>query len=590
MDPGPLITETVLFPVAAYSSNYEAVGVASQAIAWGDSTLNPVNRVDSLDISAKSRWDIDGAEADGKLYWVTPKFARGRPPRRIDLYVRSAETSPPNLTGLLGFHKIPLVSSATRGRFGVGRHIIKALDHWSSRIADFERAYMSAPFGSQITVDQIKRDVQSMRITLIPNYDLEKQWLSTQDLQRVWGLSRKSMPESIDIDQLQFKRRLHYSVCIVEVMGQPALGDVIFKSHVVDSNDMYRELQNLLQLPAHPNLQRKPVYLVTKRVRFGGKHGVCGYIAAFYPTGSLDQVMRRPGCNLSQLTRLRCAKDVVRGLIAIRDSPLKYFADLKLDNLAVESNTASDSGELKDARRLVIIDFEQGTPWMEWAPPEVYWVNQIERLVTGNVEQRVQSEHLELLSLLVPDWTPKDRRLGCNLASHSPAWSHLSDNEKSSAVVYMAGKVIWCLMEGAAEMAEPVTLASFLADRSTPVFPNFRNTPTGLRECIRQCTSGAPEWESRQQPFHVRGGKVILRSTTELEGPHAASQVMTAAQEWWKEELESAKRFVQLRVHGAKTLEDRGFLEFMGMRPTMEEVLQAIEDAELSSQNSAGME
>lgn len=579
MEFGPDVADIVLFPTAVYRPEVTPADDTSEQPSWDCSETNPVNKINSHNAPFEPAWDIDGVEADGQLFWATPKFARDRPPRWIDLHWQGLTTDSPELSRLLEVHKIPLVPSAARVRLGVGQHILGALNYWSSHTDDFETKYMSAPLGSQIFIDKLRRNVASISITLVPRYDLERQWLQLHELQRIWKLPADSIPDSIDIDRLLFKRRLHYTICIVGVDGQPSLGDVVFKSHMLDVNSMYREIRNLLALPEHPNLQRNPLLLVTKRVSFGGKRGVCGYITKLHPEGSLDQFMIRSGQHLSLETKLKLAAEVTRGLIKIRDSPLRYFADLKLDNVVIETN---NNNEL-ETHRAVLIDFEQGTPWFEWAPPEVYWVNFLERIATASVGSATQLEHLKLIQSLIPEWTPQDRqaRYGSGSRVDQVAWAHLSNSEKTSAVVYMLGKFIWCLMEGVVQMSEPITFGSFVADPAAPVFPTFRNTPPALQECIRRCTSGAIEWRNRQQPFQVRGGLLRLKDPCVTgDGPGGVQWIQPAARNWWRHELEDAKKFVRLRVHGVENAVDQEFLAFMHGRPTMEEILQAIRDSE----------
>ena len=584
MDPTPKIADVILFPSAAYQPDAPETALDQATVCWGDSELNPANRVDSVDDVIEPIWEIDGAEADGQLFWAIPSFARGRPPRRIDVYYQELDANSPSLEAVLETKKLPLVSHNARGSLGVGKHLLRALEHWSSKISDFESKYMSLPYGSQIAINDIKRDVRSMSITLVPDYDLERQWLPVERLEQLWDVQKESMPESIDIDELCFKRQLRDSISLVGVRRQETPEDVIFKSHTLDSKIMYGELQNLLALPDHPNLSLKPLYLVTKRVRFGGKRGVCGFIVKLYPLGSLEDVMRHHsihGRDLPISTRLRWAREIATGVIAVRDSPLRYYSDLKLDNILIDA--ASD--QLNDeAGRVVLIDFEQATPWMHRAPPEVYWVDHIERLAAGSFDAAIQEENAQLLRSLIPTWKPKDRhqKYGASSPSNNPAWDHLNAREKDSAVVFMLGKLIWSILEGAVEITEPVTISSFHWENAhLPGFPTFNNTPSALRGFIKRCTSGAPEWSGRRQPFYVRHGKLYLRNGQTAQEPSGSRQVQAVAREWWKGEIKDATRFVNLRVQGAHTVDDRQFLDFMNVRPSLEDVLQAIKDAEL---------
>ncbi|KAI0385427.1 hypothetical protein F5Y04DRAFT_185297 [Hypomontagnella monticulosa] len=578
MEPGPRLADAVLFPTAAYFPELQQPVVQPSNIKWEHSSLNPANRIDSLDAVASPTWDIDGVSMDGQQIWAIPRFARGKPPKRIDIYYQASDLSLPRLD-MLEAHKLFLVGGAGRGSLDVTRHFLRALEYWSSKVPDFERQYMNAPFGSQIAIKGISHDVASISIRLILDYNLERQWLSSRELQNGWGVEDGVIPEEINIDKLQFKRQLQDSICVVAIDGQPELGDLIFKSHPLNVQHTYRELRNLIRLPPHPNVQQKPLYLVSKRVRFGGKRGICGYLMEFLPMGSLDMVLGRFRDQLLLSTRIKWAKDITRGLIAIRDSPLGYYPDLKPDNVIMVNPHGTESVEDLTA---VIIDFEQSMPWMKWAPPEVYWINHIERIASGNVDDSIKDEAVSLLLSLVPDWKPTDRNVKYRPESdwHCPAWAHLNATEKTSGVVYMLGKTIWSIMEGAVDIIEPATLSSFWAERPAPIFPTFHRTPPSLQECLRQCTSGAPEWNGRKQPFHIQGGKIKLREMEGLVDPFDAQHIQSAAREWWKEELAYARRYIRIRTNGPVDSADENFVSFMYKRPGLEDVLLALEKAE----------
>lgn len=590
MEFGSRVTGTILFPKGGIDDETSTDGCVEfpsfeiqTASGFEDQIVNLLDDNSSVE----SSWEVDGGEADGRLFWMTPKFARYKRPMWIDVHLRSLITDPPTLARLLDVPKIPMVTGTARGRLGIARYILRVLDHWSSTITDFETRYMSAPLGSQIVLDAVKSDICSVSVKLNATYELERQWLPAQELHRIWNPCTHSVPDSIDIDQLVFTRRLAYSICIVQIVGRPALGDLVFKVHMPDATNMYRELRNLMALPDHPNLQRKPLYIVTKRVSFGGKHGVCGYLTENYPTGSLRHLISRVGRDMPQRSMLELAADIAKGLIQVRDSPLGYYAGLKPDNIVIESTGGQTPGG--NRYRAILIDFEQGTPWYLWAPPEVYWINMIERLAKSDDSVVViPPEYLSLLRSLVPGWSPRFRwaKYDSDAAIRvPPSWAHLNHAEKNSAVVYMLGKVLWCMMEGVAHMAEPATFDSFLADPTLPIFPEFRRTPPALRRWIRRCTSGAPEWRDRGQPFHVRRGIVRLKEVSDVEQvlPGEEQLVEVAACEWWSRELEAAKSFIEMRSRTGDSAGRRSLADFMSVRPTLEDVLRAIQDAQESS-------
>ncbi|KAK4223413.1 hypothetical protein QBC38DRAFT_51704 [Podospora fimiseda] len=592
MEPGPALADELLFPTAAH---YQPPKTTEEDTPWPLSPLNPASRINSLDCDYSTpQWEIEGAEPDGRHYWVIPNFARGQPPRWIDVYYQPGDLEAPGLRLLKPTRRLLALPSNRRGQLDLGRHILRALEYWSSRVNNFAQKYKRLPLGSQIAINRITADVRFMDITLVPDYDLERQWLSAEDLKQAWGFSEDFvLPTVINIDKLKYKRRLAGSICLVEVSGQEqALGELIFKCQAMDVKAIYRELRNLFWLPVHPNLPRRPLFLVSKKVRFGGKRGICGFVTEFFPTGTIDSAIRRhqrePG-GLPLSLRLSWAKDLACALIAIRNSPLKCYTDLKLDNVVLSDDTLHAESNHAQAKlapsRAVLIDFEQGTPWIHWAPPEIYWINYIERLASGTtVSPATRARYASMLHPLLPGWMPEDRRALYTTGdrSHCHAWSHLNEAEGESAMVYMLGKALWCLAENVFDVIEPATFSSFLAVPSVPIFPSFSQTPQNLRECIIGCTSGAPEWDGRRQPFHVRDGRVHLRDNVGgclSNGTHAADQVLAVSKEWWGKEIEDAERFVNLRVNGLGDESDRTFISFMHTRPTLEEVLKSIEAA-----------
>jgi hypothetical protein len=59
--------------------------------SWEESSVNPKNRVDSLEPVGKPIWRIDGMQADGHRLFPTSVWTLRKPPKRIDAYLSDQE-------------------------------------------------------------------------------------------------------------------------------------------------------------------------------------------------------------------------------------------------------------------------------------------------------------------------------------------------------------------------------------------------------------------------------------------------------------------------------------------------------------------
>jgi hypothetical protein len=545
---------------------------AKEGVNWTESFLNPAARIETLEPALTTLWEIDGAEPDGAQFWAVPRFARGLFPRRIDVYVGRPDCeSFPSLWPLAKQATVMVKKSAVIC-LDLARHLLLALEHWSRQIDDFEQLYLSMPFGSQICIEQIKPDIRQMVIIFVPEYRLERQWLSLASLRSILPVPEHEWPETVDLEDVQFHRQLHDSISIISISKRHGNRQFILKTVTLDVKMLYHELKNLLLMPPHPNIQAKPLYLVTKEVRFGGKRGVCGMIMEYLPLGSLDNCLVQQQYPISLGDRLNWAKQVTEALIHI-DNFGDFYADLKLANVGVVT-------QIDGAPKLVLIDFDQGTGWYNWAPPEINYASYVERLARGHVPQAVQQEYTALLRSLFPDWSPRKRdvRYYDGFEGYSVQWLGLSRSEQQSAMVYMLGKLLWCIFENVEEMTEPAVYAAFRGN--TPlVFPEFKGTPLGLRDCIKRCTAGAPEWSGQRQPFVIRRGRLYPRGKVGFPGSHAemAREVRTLALSWWRQEMDAARQFFGSRLSKTPPEGDNGIMSLAAQRPTLIQVLEIIE-------------
>ncbi|KAG4440642.1 hypothetical protein IFR05_003876 [Cadophora sp. M221] len=496
MEPSLVLTEAILLSPAAYhpplpASNTNAITEPE----WSHSFLNPRNRIDSLDIISNPTWDIDGAEPDGRQIWAIPRFARNKHPRRIDVYIGDlADPSNPSLA-ILKSGSLQLCSRKAACESLLCRHVLRALEFWSERerFGDFEEEYMALPFGSQIAISSVEVELWDMEITFLPVYGLEQQWLFVKSLQEIWGLDEDALPPSIDVGELRFQKQLYDSIGLMEIAGKE--GELlVLKTISLDTKALYHELKVLLTMPPHPNASPPPLYLITKKVRFGGKRGVCGLLMMYYPLGTVDQ-LRRSGARLAQSLLLQWAKQLTEAMIHVRDSPARFYSDLNPRNIALSSRGG--------ALQLVLIDHDQRTP--------------------GYTRRHPKSN----TSLPLKPWrAPK---------------SLIALSRKDSCLARIARPYLGAIRSVGAVFKGIQSVAGFRLLAGCPTFPNFDKTPKELKSVIRDRTAGADEWEGVQQPFVIRGSRIYARDLETGELSDSVTALQESTRSWWKFEIDRAR-------------------------------------------------
>lgn len=151
---------------------------------------------------------------------------------------------------------------------------------------------------------------------------------------------------------------LHESVSVVSTNHFPAGRQFVFKAHASDPTFLCHKLKQLLLVDPHPNVAGRPVAVVTKKVNFGSKRGVCGFLLNYCPMGNLAQALRLgvpqkaysvPGGLdevLDMETRFKCSMQVASALVHIQASPAGYYSDIKLENIVLLATTGDwDAGE-----------------------------------------------------------------------------------------------------------------------------------------------------------------------------------------------------------------------------------------------------
>ncbi|KAK0618455.1 hypothetical protein B0T17DRAFT_495899 [Bombardia bombarda] len=580
----------VIHPTAAFSSNpsQPSIPASIKSPSWLESQLNPKNRIDSLDPPENPLWRIDGCTGLGTQYYALPLFLGDIPPLRFDVFIPEEAGTCPLLRQMLDLNAAFHTKDVARvRRLAISKLIIRTLQAWTIARGDggpqsISEMYRNLPFGSRIIFENLDLNIRNIKIIVAPTYYVEKQLIGLGKLPAALGVSPSLIPEPIDIFQLSIVQQLHDSVCLVHIKqtDEPKDGEQdqnpkklwILKALTSGTKYLYTELRNLLQMEPHPHVISHPKYLVTKYCRFGGKTAVVGFIIPYHSAGSLRDtlpVLRANG-RLTLRAQLKWATQLASAVSHVRERGHMFYPDLRLDNVVI-----SDTGDI------VMVDFEQRGVWCEFASPEVNALEYIRILASDGssshgVEPSIPEETRDyfagILSRELPDWDVLQSReeyatTPHGYKSYNIPWLCLSPAEQEFAEVYMLGRTLWCIFEG---QSAPQLAAVWQSYRSEPdiEFPEYRQTPSALRDLVDRCTRG------RRQVLSTlvtrRGSKLVLREAGPEEQEDAASEVLQAAKDWWKVEIRAAEDFVQMR-HKKKM--DGTWNDNYYDRPTMKEVV-----------------
>ena len=578
MNPSIDLVLSIAYPMISQSSHNARFEDSAAQVPWNNSTSNIQYRIDSLHPLSNSIWRVDGCEVDGAHYFVIPNFMLGKVPLHIDTYIPHRSSLPVSLRDVLQTDLAIFTPNSRVDSLNISNYIVRALQAWSDRQPDLESLYASMPFGSRIVFNTITSDVRAADIQLVPNFDLERQWLSMSALKNMWRLGVENWPETIDLEKLMFVKRLHDTISVVQISQNGGAQEYIFKFVLHDVKYFYHELKNLLTMPPHPSIISRPLFIVTKKCRFGGKVGVCGFVLEYHPFGTLQTVISNLPSDpkLRLANQLRWAKQLVSGLQHIQASPVQFYSNLKLSNVVMKASDAG--GEALDA---VLIDFEQRSGFFTWAAPEVRYVHVLEHLATFSADEGSRSRYAGMLRDYIAAWQPLNSKITYRNPRHgySFPWLALTPREREAAQVFMLGKVLWCIFEGASSPGGCISIETFREEASEVKFPEFFRTPKGMRDCIRKCTAGAAEWQGREFGVVRRGNKLFPLGNVDVKNGQAVTveEIEEAAREWWREEISDAEDFLQTRTHsqlGKSDIAEK--FAYIKERPSLTEVADMI--------------
>ncbi|KAJ4290702.1 hypothetical protein N0V88_006450 [Collariella sp. IMI 366227] len=572
----------VIHPTAAFveSPTHHWSTVRSDKVDWCDSYLNPKNRIDSLDLPLKPLWRIDGGSGMGERFFAVPLFLADVPPMRFDVFIPqdAVANCSPALREALDLAAVFHTKDEVRlRRLGIFRHILRTLQLWIQEegFEIYTKMCETLPFGSRIIFENLHADIHQINILVMKNHDVETTLLGLPNLQKDLKLSTKvQIPEGIDIKRLSLVKQLYESVSVVRLKpdesgrGRPQLW--VLKALTSDTKYFYVELRNLLQMAPNPYLLEKPKYLVTKRCNFGGKQAVIGFLVPFHPPGSLrDQLpMLRMQNRLPFEEQSKWAASLISAVYHLKVHDL-FYPDLRLDNILLSST-----------REIVMADFEQRGVWCEFAAPEINAIEYIRILASDGLQgdsnnpipEDTRQRYARVLDHLLPGWdilqasTAYSEPRPSGYRNYNIAWLCLDEQEREAAMVYMLGRVIWCIYEGQSAPNSSAVWQSYPRDTDLE-FPNYRRTPPRIRELIDACTRGRRDTLASKV---VRHGNQLVVKGKEREGECTERDVRAAAAKWWTDEVAHALAFVLEREEKKSKGEwDGNFFK----RPVLKELL-----------------
>jgi len=593
----------VVHPTAAFASEPEGKSDGADgdpregSNSWELSQLNPKNRVDSLDDLQNPLWRIDGSTGLGTQFYATPLFLADIPPMRLDVFIYEGASYPPLIRSLLNLDQAFHTKDAERvRRLGIARHISRILQRQTQLDAELgvdivRELYYRGPFGSRITIEHLSLCLAECRIRVHYNHALERDLLSYRDLVSLWkGDEREGggaeIPPQLGIDHLSLIQQLHDSISLVRVKVAESPTDEhpiqILKAVTSEVKYMYHELHALLfRVPAGPNTMARPTHIITKQCLFGTKRGVIGFTLPYHPAGSLRDALPllRIHEQLGLTDQIRWARQVATALSAVWNNGFRtFYPDLRLDNIVLSAS-----------RDVVLVDFEQRGVWSGFSSPEVEIFETIRIIALDDTDsefgipEAVQEQfkaqladylHMsaeESLERLVEE--PRYTRPG---NGYNLSWLCLSEQEQEASMVYMLGRVLWCIFEG---MSAPHRGAIWQSYRREPEveFPRFYRTPPDARSLIQRCLG--PDGARELCQFVRVGSKVWFKKEKAgdpIEYNLMAEHVPAQAKAYWTEQLRKGDEWLKDR---RRRREDGSFDGRYG-RPTLETVaseLQALE-------------
>ncbi|KAK3897167.1 hypothetical protein C8A05DRAFT_39283 [Staphylotrichum tortipilum] len=590
MDITPAIIHRILLPLSATFDD----DLPLSATLTNNFPLSPTPTISPSTTSSLSytiptpndtsiTWTIDTGTPSTLTFLALPHFARHRPPLYIPVVILPDETPlgpptthlaiPPSLAPPFHFPTIFATSKPTLPSHPLSTYLLTALSYWSTTTPNFEQRYLSLPYGSKILVDRLPPDPREARIHLWPCYELERAWLSLRSFEEQTGVGLEMNGVGVvELEGLELVRWFEEVVVLVRVKSWG--GKVVVYKAVGEAGQvgyMYHELRVLVGMGGQRGVVGRPLGVVVKRCRFGGKVGVCGFLEEYYGEhGSLQRVLGDPvrrAVGLGQ--KVGWLRELALALVYVRDHGPGFYSDLKPSNVLLVTREDGCTAPL-------LIDFEQRGSWYSWSPPEVQFVEFLDMLATKASSASTRERYSEILYRCIHGWSPQhqERPLSAAPQGYSLGWTALDQAGQQRAQMFGLGKMMWCVLEELPSCNTFVsieTLAEGIDQRQR--FPEFDKTPAELRELIRRCTASAPEWKGKGFPAQRRGNKLVPVEPRAGTGEVPDSvYVQRLAREWWRKRVKDAENYVKNYGVGGSVTTNAVNAEV----PTLEEVVDIL--------------
>lgn len=533
----------VIYPTASFCGVRQEIEprtkpLVARDIPWQDSYLNPQNRIESLEVPRQPLWEIDRCTAFGSQFYATPLFISSPIPLRIGVLIPEPSTLPRETRKLLDADVFFYTRDKHRiAHLGLTRHLLRILCHWASDSGDPQIIYRNLPFGSWIVLRNLPLDIRKADIVIAPAYNLERQLLSVFSLAAYWG-NETELPGLVDINNVVYISQLHDHVCLIKIDGQVWT----FKALTSHPKYLYHELHRLLTIKPHPNIIAKPVHLVTKVCKFGGKVAVIGFTTEYHPPGSLQDLI--PFLQLHQKISLadktKWGVQLSSALSHLCETTSTCYPDLRLDKIV-----------LSESNDIIIIDFDQRGVWYDFVAPEVNAIEYMRILaMDGETPQDEVKKYAKILSHLLPNWRnicEGEEYLGPSGGYNVP-WNCLTPAEQEYCEVYMLGMVLWCIFEAKSAPQRAVPWLPYLGGPAVE-YPNYTTTPTPMRALIDRCTRG---WRPGLSKYIVRGRNQLVLRHQEHTGQSTVQEIQETARRWWVDEIHTSERWLRARAKGRR--------------------------------------
>ncbi|KAI0407889.1 Clavaminate synthase-like protein [Xylaria palmicola] len=536
---------------------------------------------------SSSSWVIEYS-GFGVTYAAIPTFLGCLPPSRIDVVIPDQTQWPPSLWSQLDARDSVHVSGPRVNSLGISSYLRDGLQSWSDSVENFADVYRGLSFGSTILLKNLTEDLRSLDFQILPNKAVTEPgiFLASEELRALWGYDESDMPPTIPYTKLRRLKQLSSDVILVSVSDETKEEAImVFKSTKSNPTRNYHEIKMLLALEPAETIIGRPRHLVT----IPSSGVVCGFLMTYYEGGNLEDILseRRLSGTLTHRQQLSWALDLTTSLIHIQKSPVKFYSDLRLDQLVL-------SRKPDGSEKAVLLDLEQSRNVYNWAPPEIYYLEWISefgsrayartRDLPNNIIAKYQSildRYLQSRDFPVPLRGGGNRYDNAANGWYWP-WLTSTPTEQDAGMVYMLGKALWCLFEGIGD-ADIVLGRSSISDGQQR-FPEFKRTPPDLQQLIKRCTAGAREWSDGHIKIYRREGKVFPLGKTGLHGEPEGTfeETKQTVTRFWRTEMQKAEDFVEARMRhdrneaGDRDLEVLHYLQ----RPTLQEVLLATESSE----------